>query len=150
MLDCKYICDDHQQWIVCEPQQAFLRLLEMSSQAHKMALSEGLEAALPYIGSAFETAYVLYNCAQQSPQLTTMLTSLTITLANAYSALGKHQEATLLLNTIRNALLTNAQAESRELSKIKFLKNCGEMLVDAAHDVIMMSSIRAGLSSRLH
>jgi hypothetical protein len=104
MNEYQFICKCHQQWVANNPSSAFITLVTMAHEAKLLAYTEGWEIALHHIGTAYETADILFKAAPQSPQLATMLTSMTLLMSEAFEYLSCIDDAKSLLIRVQSQL----------------------------------------------
>ncbi|MFC4698906.1 hypothetical protein ACFO4O_01870 [Glaciecola siphonariae] len=108
MYQYQFICKFHQQWAKDNPLCAFKFFVPMSKDAANIVKDKGWDNALPHIGSAYETADILFTQAPESGQITTMYTSLAILLAKGYYSLGCPIKAEQTLDHVKQRILNQA------------------------------------------
>ena len=131
----QFICSDHAKWVSKNPQQAFLKIQEMQQIAETFLHHQQFQQAIPYLGSALETAELIFDSRLESPQLTTTLTSLSIMLANAYSQVNKATIGQALLDRINSKMIGAASYGEDYHTKVAFYKHCVQAIKEASLDL---------------
>lgn len=143
----QFICSNHAKWANNNPQQAFLKIQEMQQIAESFLHHQQYHQAIPYLGTALETAELIFDSRLESPQLTTTLTSLSIMLANAYSQTNESATAHALLDRINNKMEGAASYGEDYQTKVAFYKHCIQAINEASLD-LLETNLRLSKSSR--
>jgi hypothetical protein len=135
MTEYKYICRNHRLWVDENPQDAFENVLNITKQAEQKLHKNQYEEAIPLLGTAFETAIIIFDNRLESPQLTTSLTSSAIMLAHAYSVTGKAEAATQLLQRLKNKMQWAIDCGTGYATKVAFFQHCSKAITEANEDI---------------
>ncbi len=138
----QFICSNHAQWANNNPQQAFLKIQEMQQIAETFLHHQQYHQAIPYLGTALETAELIFDSRLESPQLTTTLTSLSIMLANAYSQINEVETAHALLKRINSKMEGAASYGEDYQTKVAFYKHCVQAIKEASSDLLEAQHLR--------
>ncbi len=131
MTDYQFLCEQHRVWVDANPQQAFERVEAMSNVAEQLVKESQFERAIPYLGTALESAEILFEKRLESPQLTTKITSLAITLANAYEVQSQVQKGVDLLLRIEQKFRDAIACAEGYATKAAFFRHCSAALNEA-------------------
>ena len=104
MTEYKFICLNHRFWVDSHPKEAFSSVQQMTKLAENLLQKNQPSEAIPFLGTAFETAEIIFDKRLESPQLTTSLTSVAIMLAHAYASTNQIDAANALLQRLNNKM----------------------------------------------
>ncbi|MCF2949376.1 hypothetical protein L0668_14750 [Paraglaciecola aquimarina] len=135
MIEYQYICIKHRIWVDENPELAFDNVLQLSKQAEKKLLKNQYDEAIILLGTAFETAEIIFDNRLESPQLTTCLTSSAIMLAHAYSMTGQVEAANRLLVKLKHKMQCAINCAVGYATKVAFFKHCSEAITEANNDI---------------
>lgn len=135
MHDYKYICEFHKNWVDANPEDAFSKILQLKVLAEKFLQQHDYQEANRFLGTAFETAEVIFDNRLESPKLTTTLTSLGIMLAHTYRSLGSEQNATRLLERLQCRMQWAISCANGYATKVAFYQHCSSAVTAAKIDM---------------
>ncbi|MGJ8681904.1 hypothetical protein [Paraglaciecola sp.] len=135
MIEYQFICIKHRAWVDENPQLAFDNVMQLSKQAEQKLQINEYEEAIILLGTAFETAEIIFDNRLESPQLTTSLTSSAIMLAHAYSMTGKADAANKLLVKLKNKMQCAINCAVGYATKVAFFKHCSQAITEANRDI---------------
>ncbi|WP_293750375.1 hypothetical protein [uncultured Paraglaciecola sp.] len=136
MTEYKYICLNHRFWVDTHPKEAFNSVQQMTKVAEHLLLQDQPSKAIPYLGSAFETAEMIFDKRLESPQLTTSLTSLAIMLAHAYASTNQIEAANALLHRLNNKMKCAIECALGYATKVAFFEHCSRAITEAKTDIV--------------
>jgi hypothetical protein len=147
MTDYKYICQNHRFWVDTHPKEAFSSVQQMTKVAENLLQKNQLNEAIPFLGTAFETAEIIFDKCLDSPQLTTSLTSLAIMLAHAYASTNQVDTANALLQRLNNKMKCAIDCALGYATKAAFFEHCSRAITEANRDIMLTTSTRAVIAS---
>ena len=153
MTQYKYICLNHRFWVDAHPKEAFSRVQQMTKLAEHLLQKSQPSKAIPFLGTAFETAEIIFDKRLESPQLTTSLTSLAIMLAHAYASTDQIDAANALLQRLNNKLKCAIDCALGYATKVAFFEHCSRAITEANHDIMLTvatSSVTTQKSLHIH
>ena len=109
--------------------------------------------AIPFLGTAFETAEIIFDKRLESPQLTTSLTSLAIMLAHAYASTNQVEAANSLLQRLNNKMKCAIDCALGYATKAVFFEHCSRAITEANSDIMLTaatSSVKMEPALSLH
>lgn len=121
MIEYQYICIKHRAWVDENPKLAFDNVLQLNKQAEQKLQQNQYDEAIILLGTAFETAEIIFDNRLESPQLTTSITSSAIMLAHAYSMTGEAEAANRLLLKVKNKMQCAITCAVGYATKVAFL-----------------------------
>ncbi|WP_339723391.1 hypothetical protein [uncultured Paraglaciecola sp.] len=140
MTEYKFICLNHRFWVDEHPQEAFGSVQQMTKMAEHLLQKNQPSQAIPILGTAFETAEIIFDKRLESPQLTTSLTSLAIMLAHAYAATNQIEIAHSLLHRLNKKLNCAIDCALGYATKVAFFEHCSRAIVEAKNDIMLATA----------
>jgi hypothetical protein len=140
MTEYKYICLNHKFWVDTHPKEAFSSVQQMTKMAEHLLQKEQPSKAIPFLGTAFETAEIIFDKRLESPQLTTSLTSLAIMLAHAYASTNQIDAANALLQRLSNKMKCAIDCALGYATKVAFFEHCSKAITEAKTDILFATS----------
>jgi hypothetical protein len=137
MTDYKYICLNHRFWVDAHPEEAFSSVQQMTKAAEHLLQKNQTHKAIPFLGTAFETAEIIFDKRLESPQLTTSLTSLAIMLAHAYASTNQIDSANALLQRLNNKMKCAIDCALGYATKAAFFEHCSRAITEASIDIMI-------------
>lgn len=67
MTEYKYICTKHRVWVDAHPKDAFESIQKMTKLAEQLLQKNQHNQAIPYLGTAYETAQIIFDNRLESP-----------------------------------------------------------------------------------
>ncbi|MFT6990421.1 MAG: hypothetical protein ACJASL_002399 [Paraglaciecola sp.] len=153
MTEYKYICLNHRFWVDAHPKEAFSSVQQMTKMAEHLLQKNQPSKAIPFLGTAFETAEIIFDNRQESPQLTTSLTSLAIMLAHAYVSTNQVEAANGLLQRLNNKMKCAIECALGYATKVAFFEHCSRAITEANSDIMLTattSSVKIRQSLNIH
>ena len=153
MTQYKYICLNHRFWVDAHPKEAFSRVQQMTKLAEHLLQKSQPSKAIPFLGTAFETAEIIFDKRLASPQLTTSLTSLAIMLAHAYASTNQIDAANALLQRLNSKIKCAIDCALGNATKVAFFEHCSRAITEANHDIMLTvaaSSVTTQKSLHIH
>lgn len=129
------LCQHHTDWVKANPQEAFNNVLKLAEVAKEHMKKKSYGEAEPYLEQAFIIADTLFDQRLDSPQLTTMLTSVVVMLSETYQRLGFEYRARLQLEQLRNKLNYAIKGAEGYETKVAFFKHCSTSLIEATKEI---------------
>ncbi|WP_395344503.1 hypothetical protein PN836_006980 [Ningiella sp. W23] len=142
-----YLSSCHAHWVSRNPLLAFKQLQKMIDLGQNLMKEGDYQDAKDYVGSAFESAEILFDQEQSSPQLVSKLTSLTIMLSAIYQGIGRPIKACSVLNRIRWKLDEEEARSRTHANKAAFIRHCSNALLEARKDMLGASLLAHGISN---
>jgi hypothetical protein len=143
MAEYKYICINHRFWVDENPKEAFKSVQQMTKVAEHLLQKNQPNKAIPYLGTAFETAEIIFDKRLESPQLTTSLTSLAIMLAHAYASTDQIDTAKALLQRQNNKMKCAIDCALGYVTKVAFFEHCSRAITEANRDIMLTTTTRS-------
>jgi hypothetical protein len=140
MTEYKYICLNHRYWVDANPKEAFSSVQQMTKLAEHLLGKDQPNKAIPLLGTAFETAEIIFDKRLESPQLTTKLTSLGIMLAHAYASTNQIDAANALLQRLNSKLKCAIDCALGYATKVAFFEHCTRAITEAKVDIVFSQS----------
>lgn len=140
MTQYKFICVNHRFWVDAHPKEAFSSIQQMTRLAEHLLQENQPNKAIPFLGTAFETAEIIFDNRLESPQLTTSLTSLAIMLAHAYASTNQIDAANALLQRLNNKMKCAINCALGYATKVAFFEHCSRAITEARSDVILTAA----------
>lgn len=140
MTEYKYICTKHRFWVDENPKDAFESIQKMTKLAEQLLQENQPNQAIPYLGTAYETAEIIFDNRLESPQLTTCLTSLAIMLAHAYAATNQINAANSLLKHLNTKMKCAIDCALGYTTKVAFFEHCSKAINEAKNDIMFASA----------
>lgn len=112
----------------------------MTKMAEHLLQTNQPSKAIPFLGTAFETAEIIFDKRLESPQLTTSLTSLGIMLAHAYASTDQIETAHALLQRLNNKMKCAIDCALGYATKVAFFEHCTRALTEAKADILFSQS----------
>lgn len=137
MTEYKFICVKHRYWVDAHPKEAFTSVQQMTKLAEHLLQTNQPNKAIPYLGTAFETAEIIFDNRLESPQLTTSLTSLAIMLAHAYASTNQISAAKSLLQRLNNKMQWAIDCALGYATKVAFFEHCSRAITEAKGDIML-------------
>ncbi|MFB1035433.1 MAG: hypothetical protein QMC38_08795 [Sinobacterium sp.] len=153
MIEYKYICVNHRFWVDAHPKEAFSSVQKMTKVAEHLLQKNQPHKAIPFLGTAFETAEIIFDKRLESPQLTTSLTSLAIMLAHAYASTNQVEAANSLLQRLNNKMKCAIDCALGYATKAVFFEHCSRAITEANSDIMLAaatSSVKMEPALSLH
>ena len=153
MIEYKYICVNHRFWVDAHPKEAFSSVQKMTKVAEHLLQKNQPHKAIPFLGTAFETAEIIFDKRLESPQLTTSLTSLAIMLAHAYASTNQVEAANSLLQRLNNKMKCAIDCALGYATKAVFFEHCSRAITEANSDIMLTaatSSVKMEPALSLH
>ena len=153
MTEYKYICQNHRFWVDTHPKEAFSSVQQMTKVAEHLLQKNQPNKAIPFLGTAFETAEIIFDKRLESPQLTTSLTSLAIMLAHAYASTNQVEAANSLLQRLNNKMKCAIDCALGYATKAVFFEHCSRAITEANSDIMLTaatSSVKMEPALSLH
>jgi hypothetical protein len=153
MTQYKYICLNHKLWVDAHPQEAFSSVQQITKLAEHLLQENQPSKAIPFLGSAFEIAEIIFDKRLESPQLTTSLTSLAIMLAHAYASTGQVDAANALLQHLDSKIKCAINCALRYATKVVFFEHCSRAITEASGEITLtaaMSAVNINKSLHIH
>ena len=153
MTEYKFICINHRLWVDENPKEAFSRVQQMTKIAEHLLQENQYNRAIPFLGTAFETAEIIFDKRLESPQLTTSLTSLAIMLAHAYASTDQIDTAKALLQRLNNKMKCAVDCALGYATKAAFFEHCSQAITEANIDIMITaatSSVMSNQSAVIH
>jgi hypothetical protein len=97
--------------------------------------------AIPFLGTAFETAEIIFDNRLESPQLTTSLTSLAIMLAHAYASTDQIDAANALLQRLSNKMRCAIDCALGYATKVAFFEHCSSAITEAKNEILITNAM---------
>ncbi|MBU3002453.1 hypothetical protein [Paraglaciecola arctica] len=141
MTEYKYICTKHRFWVDENPKDAFESIQKMTKLAEQLLQKNQPNQAIPYLGTAYETAQIIFDNRLESPQLTTSLTSSAIMLAHAYAATNQLNAANILLKHLNTKMKCAIECAYGYTTKVAFFEHCSRAITEAKNDIMLASTI---------
>jgi hypothetical protein len=135
MTHYKYICLNHRFWVDSHPKEAFSSVQQMTKVAERLLQKNQPNQAIPFLGTAFETAEIIFDKRLESPQLTNSLTSLAIMLAHAYASTNQLEEAVALLQRLKNKMKCAIDCAFGYATKVVFFEHCSRAITEANNEI---------------
>jgi hypothetical protein len=136
MTQYKYICLNHRFWVDSHPKEAFNSVQQMTKVAEHLLQKNQPRQAIPFLGTAFETAEIIFDKRLESPKLTTSLTSLAIMLAHAYASTNQMNTANALLQRLNNKMQCAIDCALGYATKVAFFEHCSRAITEANKDIM--------------
>ena len=136
MTEYKYICLTHRFWVDANPKEAFSSVQQMTKIAEHLLQKDQPDKAIPFLGTAFETAEIIFDKRLESPQLTTSLTSLAIMLAHAYASTNQIDTANALLQHLNNKMKCAIDCALGYATKAAFFEHCSRVITEANIEIM--------------
>ena len=136
MTEYKYICVNHRFWVDAHPKEAFSSVQKMTKVAEHLLQKDQHSKAIPILGTAFETAEIIFDKRLESPQLTTSLTSLAIMLAHAYASTNQIDTANALLQRLNNKMKCAIDCALGYATKAAFFEHCSRAITEANIEIM--------------
>jgi hypothetical protein len=140
MTEYKFICLDHRFWVDSHPKEAFSSVQQMTKLAEHLLQKNQQSEAIPFLGTAFETAEIIFDKRLESPQLTTSLTSVAIMLAHAYASTNQIDAAYALLQRLNNKMKCAIDCALGYATKAAFFEHCSRAITEAKTDIVFSQS----------
>lgn len=140
MTEYKFICLDHRFWVDSHPKEAFSSVQQMTKLAEHLLQKNQPSEAIPFLGTAFETAEIIFDKRLESPQLTTSLTSVAIMLAHAYASTNQIDAANALLQRLNNKMKCAIDCALGYATKAAFFEHCSRAITEAKTDIVFSQS----------
>ena len=140
MTEYKFICLDHRFWVDSHPKEAFSSVKQMTKLAEHLLQKNQQSEAIPFLGTAFETAEIIFDKRLESPQLTTSLTSVAIMLAHAYASTNQIDAAYALLQRLNNKMKCAIDCALGYATKAAFFEHCSRAITEAKTDIVFSQS----------
>jgi len=140
MTEYKYICLNHRFWVDTHPKEAFSSIQQMTKLAEHLLQKNQPSKAIPFLGTAFETAEIIFDKRLESPQLTTSLTSLAIMLAHAYASTNQIDAANALLQRLHSKMKCAIDCALGYATKVAFFEHCSRAITEAKTDIVFSQS----------
>jgi hypothetical protein len=140
MTEYKYICLNHKFWVDTHPKEAFSSVQQMTKMAEHLLQKDQPSKAIPFLGTALETAEIIFDKRLESPQLTTSLTSLAIMLAHAYASTNQIDAANALLQRLNNKMKCAIDCALGYATKVAFFEHCSRAITEAKTDIVFSQS----------
>lgn len=137
MTQYKYICLNHRIWVDAHPQEAFSSVQQMTKLAEHLLQKNQPSKAIPFLGTAFETAEIIFDKRLESPQLTTSLTSLAIMLAHAYASTNQVEAANALLQHLKTKMKCAIDCALGYATKVAFFEHCSRAITEANTEITL-------------
>ena len=153
MTEYKFICVKHRYWVDAHPKEAFTSVQQMTKLAEHLLHENQPDKAIPFLGTAFETAEIIFDNRLESPQLTTSLTSLAIMLAHAYASTNQIDAANFLLQRLNNKMQWAIDCALGYTTKVAFYEHCSKAISEAKSDVMFTaatSTIKTSQCLQIH
>jgi hypothetical protein len=153
MTQYKYICLNHRLWVDSHPKEAFSSVQHMTKIAEHLLQKNQHNQAILFLGTAFETAEIIFDKRLESPQLTTSLTSLAIMLAHAYASTNQIEIAHALLQRLNNKMQSAIDCALGYATKAAFFEHCSRAITEAKRDIMLTattSSVNANPDLYIH
>jgi len=153
MTEYRYICVNHRFWVDAHPKEAFSSVQKMTKVAEHLLQKNQPNKAIPFLGTAFETAEIIFDKRLESPQLTTSLTSLAIMLAHAYASTNQVEAANSLLQRLNNKMKCAIDCALGYATKAVFFEHCSRAITEANSDIMLTaatSSVKMEPALSLH
>jgi hypothetical protein len=153
MTEYKYICLNHRFWVDSHPKEAFASVQQMTKLAEHLLQKNQPNKAIPFLGTAFETAEIIFDKRLESPQLTTSLTSLAIMLAHAYASTNQIDAANALLQHLKSKMKCAIDCALGYATKVAFFEHCSRAIAEANSDIVLTaaaSSVKTGSRLQIH
>lgn len=148
MTEYKYICLNHRFWVDAHPEEAFTSVQQMTQMAEHLLQKDQANQAIPLLGTAFETAEIIFDQRLESPQLTTSLTSLAIMLAHAYASTNQIDAANALLQRLNRKLRCAIDCALGYATKVAFFEHCSRAISEAKTDIVFAHSTLGSQTTR--
>lgn len=148
MTEYKYICPNHRLWVDTHPEEAFSSVQQMTKMAEHLLQKNQPSKAIPILGTAFETAELIFDKRLESPQLTTSLTSLAIMLAHAYASANQVDSANALLQRLNNKMKCAIDCALGYATKVAFFEHCSRAIAEAKLDIVFSKSTFGNKATR--
>jgi hypothetical protein len=140
MTEYKFICLEHRFWVDSHPKEAFSSVQQMTKLAEHLLQKNQQSEAIPFLGTAFETAEIIFDKRLESPQLTTSLTSVAIMLAHAYASTNQIDAAYALLQRLNNKMKCAIDCALGYATKAAFFEHCSRAITEAKTDIVFSQS----------
>lgn len=140
MTEYKYICLNHRFWVDANPKEAFNSVQQMTKLAEHLLQKNQPSKAIPFLGTAFETAEIIFDKRLESPQLTTSLTSLAIMLAHAYASTNQIDSAKNLLLRLNIKMQCAIDCALGYATKVAFFEHCSQAINEANSDIMLTAA----------
>jgi hypothetical protein len=140
MTEYKYICSNHKCWVDTHPKEAFSSVQQMTKLAEHLLQQNQPSKAIPFLGTAFETAEIIFDKRLESPQLTTSLTSLAIMLAHAYASTNQLDAASGLLQRLNNKMKCAIDCALGYATKAAFFEHCSRAITEANSEIMLTAA----------
>ena len=140
MTEYKFICLEHRFWVDSHPKEAFSSVQQMTKLAEHLLQKNQQSEAIPFLGTAFETAEIIFDKRLESPQLTTSLTSVAIMLAHAYASTNQIDAAYALLQRLNNKMKCAIDCALGYATKAAFFEHCSRAIIEAKTDIVFSQS----------
>jgi hypothetical protein len=141
MTEYKFICLEHRFWVDSHPKEAFSSVQQMTKLAEHLLQKNQQSEAIPFLGTAFETAEIIFDKKRlESPQLTTSLTSVAIMLAHAYASTNQIDAANALLQRLNNKMKCAIDCALGYATKAAFFEHCSRAITEAKADIVFSQS----------
>lgn len=153
MTQYKYICLNHKIWVDAHPREAFSSVQQMTKLAEQLLQKDQPGKAIPFLGTAFETAEIIFDKRLESPQLTTSLTSLAIMLAHAYASTNQVEAADALLQSLHSKMKCAIDCATGYATKVVFFEHCSRAITEANNEIVINAAVSAAninKSSHIH
>jgi hypothetical protein len=151
MTEYKYICPNHRFWVDANPKEAFSSVQQMTKLAEHLLQKNQPSKAIPFLGTAFETAEIIFDKRLESPQLTTSLTSLAIMLAHAYASTNQIDNAKTLLLRLNIKMQCAIDCALGYATKVAFFEHCSRAINEASSDIMLTAtSVEKANSAYIH
>ncbi len=149
MQEYRYICERHKDWVDANPKEAFGKIQQLKQLAETLLRKQDYVEANRFLGTAFETAEIIFDNRLESPQLTTTLTSLGIMLAHTYRYLGLESNAVNLLERLQCRMQRAIDCANGYATKVAFYRHCSSALTAAKSDMHGNNSVNQ-LPTQMH
>ena len=151
MTQYKYICLNHKIWVDTHPREAFGSVQQMTKLAEHLLQKNQPSKAIPFLGTAFETAEIIFDKRLESPQLTTSLTSLAIMLAHAYASTNQVEAADALLQRLNSKMKCAIDCALGYATKVVFFEHCSKAITEANREIMLTAPItQANINKSSH
>ena len=141
MTQYKYICLKHKLWVDAHPREAFGSVQQMTKLAEHLLKKNQTSKAIPFLGTAFETAEIIFDKRLESPQLTTSLTSLAIMLAHAYASTNQVEAANALLQHLNSKMKCAIDCALGYATKVVFFEHCSRAITEANSEITLAAAM---------
>ena len=119
-----FLCPIHRDWIYFHPEEALNYLENVHNKGHILLVGHCWREAIPYLGSAFETAEILLQLhGSEEPSLADKLSNLAIALAKSYQAVDEVHNGLLILEQSLSQLHSVTARETLRAFQANYPRN---------------------------